>query len=559
MELSDIYTRNDLADLLGIKRGKLTHILYIQRVDTMYSTFSIPKKNGDERTINAPNDDLKQIQRKLAKVLWEHQVKIWEDNNIQSNVSHAFQKRKSIITNSLRHKRKRYIVNIDLENFFDSFNFGRVRGFFIKNSFWNLTEEVATVIAQLTCYKGTLPQGAPTSPVLTNMICNIMDMHLLTIAKRYRLTYTRYADDMTFSTNDKHFIEEYDSFYTNLSKEITKSGFQINQNKTRILFHDNRQEVTGLIVNSKININREYCKATHAMAHSLYINNEFKINGSTGTINQLEGRFAFIDQIQKFNNLHDNKSHTINNLSHREKKYQQFLFYKNFCINSKPLIITEGKTDILYLKSALRNLYIHYPHLIEKRDDEWIYKISFLHRSNKLSYFFNLNPDGADTMTNIYNMYKGTGKMHINYYEYFHEKYNVEMQQPVILLYDNEFAKDKPIKKFITTCGCNEENLKKTLYTRLIGNLYVQVVPLAHSKALCEIEDLFNDELLNLEISGRKFDRTGKKDIAKFYNKDIFSKYVITHFETIDFSEFKPLLDTFERVITDYSSIKDEM
>ncbi len=256
------------------------------------------------------------------------------------------------------HKRKRYIVNIDLENFFDSFNFGRVRGFFIKNSFWSLTEEVATVIAQLTCYKGTLPQGAPTSPIITKMICNIMDMHLLTIAKHYKLTYTRYADDMTFSTNDKHFIEKYDSFYTDLSKEITKSGFQINQNKTHILFHNSRQEVTGLIVNSKINVNREYCKATHAMAHSLYINSEFEINGSTGTINQLEGRFAFIDQIQKYDNLHDNERHTVKTLNHREKKYQQFLFYKTFCINPKPLIITEGKTDILYLKSALRNMFL---------------------------------------------------------------------------------------------------------------------------------------------------------------------------------------------------------
>ena len=185
-----------------------------------------------------------------------------------------------------------------------------------------------------------------------------MDMHLLTIAKHYKLTYTRYADDMTFSTNDKHFIEKYDSFYTDLSKEITKSGFQINQNKTHILFHNSRQEVTGLIVNSKINVNREYCKATHAMAHSLYINSEFEINGSTGTINQLEGRFAFIDQIQKYDNLHDNERHTVKTLNHREKKYQQFLFYKTFCINPKPLIITEGKTDILYLKSALRNMFL---------------------------------------------------------------------------------------------------------------------------------------------------------------------------------------------------------
>lgn len=173
--------------------------------------------------------------------------------------------------------------------------------------------------------------------------------------------------------------------------------------------------------------------------------------------------------------------------------------------------------------------------------------------------FFDFNSDGADTMLNIFNMYKGTGKMQVNYYEYFHEKYNVEMQQPVILLFDNEFEKGKPIKKFIGTCGCDEENLKKTLYSRLIGNLYVQVVPLAHSKSLCEIEDLFNDDLLNLEISGRKFDRTGKENMAKFYNKDIFSKYVITHFETIDFSAFMPLLDTFERIMADYSSLKDKM
>ena len=270
MELSNVCTRNDLADFLGIKRGKLTHVLYIQKVDTMYTTFSIPKKNGEERIINAPNDDLKQIQRRLAKALWDCQTKIWADQNIQPNISHAFQKGKSIITNSSYHRNKRFIINIDLENFFDSFNFGRVRGFFIRNSFWNLTEEVATVIAQLTCHNGFLPQGAPTSPIITNMICNIMDMHLLKISTRYKLTYTRYADDMTFSTNDKHFIEHYDNFYKELSSEISKSGFQINQKKTRILFHDSRQEVTGLIVNKKISIKREYYKK-HMQWRIIYI------------------------------------------------------------------------------------------------------------------------------------------------------------------------------------------------------------------------------------------------------------------------------------------------
>lgn len=483
----------------------------------------------------------------MANALWDCQTKIWADHNITPSISHAFQKGKSIITNSSYHKNKRFIVNIDLENFFDSFNFGRVRGFFIKNSFWNLTEEVATVIAQLTCYNGFLPQGAPTSPIITNMICNIMDMHLLKI-------YTRYADDMTFSTNDKHFIEYYDDFYNELSSEISKSGFQINQKKTRILFHNSRQEVTGLIVNKKISIKREYYRTTHAMAHNLYINGEYKINESIGTINQLEGRFAFIDQIEKYNNMQDTKNHSISTLNHREKKYQEFLFYKNFCASSKPLIVTEGKTDILYIKSALRNMYEKYPNLIEKKDNEWKYKITFLHRSDKLRYFFDFNLDGADAMQNIYNMYTGAGKAQVNYYEYFHEKCKVKMQQPIILLFDNEFEKGKPIKKFIGTCKCDEQNLRKALYSHLIGNLYVQIVPLAHSKPQCEIEDLFSDDILSIELKGRKFDRTGKADITKYYNKDVFSKYILKHYETIDFSAFIPLFDTLEKIFADHSS-----
>lgn len=556
MNFEDVHTRNDLADFLGIKRRDLTYILYIKKVDTMYSTFSISKKSGGERIIHAPDDNLKQLQKKLANALWQYQDEIWTKNNIRPIISHAFQKEKSIITNSVHHIKKRYIVNFDLEDFFDSFHFGRVRGFFINNSYWGLSEEVATVIAQLTCYKGVLPQGAPTSPIITNMICNIMDMHLLNIARRYKLTYTRYADDMTFSTNDKHFPENYHAFYNDLLKEVSRSGFRINNEKTRLLYNDSRQEVTGLVVNNKISIKREYYKTTRAMAHSLYTNGSFTINGLDGTISQLEGRFSFIDQIEKYNNINDGKKHSAKELNHREKQYQEFLFYKNFCVNPKLLIVTEGKTDILYIKSALRKMYLQYPDLVRKKNDKWIYNISFLRRSSTLSYFFDLNPDGADTMQNIYNMYKGTGNTHVNYYKHFHEKYGLTMHQPVILLYDNEFEKDKPVKKFVGVCKCSEDALKKELYSHLIGNLYVQIVPLAHSKPQCEIEDLFGNEILELEIDGRKFDRTGKKDKSKFYNKDKLSQYILKHYEEIDFSAFIPLLDTFKKIMADYSGKK---
>lgn len=114
------------------------------------------------------------------------------------------EKGKSFITNAQIHRNKRFVINVDLENFFDSFHFGRVRGYFMKNKNYQCSEEVATTIAQIACYEGKLPQGAPSSPIITNMICNIFDMRLLRLAKKYKLDYTRYADDLSFSTNDKN-------------------------------------------------------------------------------------------------------------------------------------------------------------------------------------------------------------------------------------------------------------------------------------------------------------------------------------------------------------------
>lgn len=127
---SDISTRNELADYLGIPHSRLTYILYVAKVDSYYQTFEIPKKSGGMRCIKAPTGDLKKIQRKLADALWEHQKEIQKVNNVRANISHAFEKDKSIITNAKVHRNKRVVVNVDLENFFDAFHFGRVRGFF---------------------------------------------------------------------------------------------------------------------------------------------------------------------------------------------------------------------------------------------------------------------------------------------------------------------------------------------------------------------------------------------------------------------------------------------
>ncbi|EGY0055731.1 RNA-directed DNA polymerase, partial [Listeria monocytogenes] len=173
-------------------------------------------------------------------------------------------------------------------------------------------------------------------------------------------------------------------------------------NKTNLNFKDSRQLVTGLVVNKKINVDRRYYKETRAMAHRLYKTGEFQIDDKNGTLNQLEGRFSFINQVQRYNNVIDSSKHDFNNLNAFEKQYQAFLFYKYFYANNKPHIVTEGKTDINYIKAALKKHHLEFPNLIVKKEDgEFDFRVAFLKRTNRLAYFLNIKKDGADTMKNI--------------------------------------------------------------------------------------------------------------------------------------------------------------
>jgi len=236
MRFNEIQSRNELSDFLGIPRKTLTYVLFNARVDSFYHPFEIPKKDGSTRRIYAPNGVLKAIQCKLSKELWNYQTELWKQKGISPNISHAFEKGKSIITNAKIHKNKRVVVCFDLKDFFESFYFGRVVGYFQINRDYKLPREVAITIAQLTCYNGFLPQGAPSSPIITNLICQILDIHLLRLAKKYKLDYTRYADDLSFSTNSKSFMNLYDRFAEEFREEIVSSGFQLNEAKTRIVF-----------------------------------------------------------------------------------------------------------------------------------------------------------------------------------------------------------------------------------------------------------------------------------------------------------------------------------
>lgn len=555
---SEISSRNELADFLGVPRKKLTHILYVKGIDSYYDEFEIPKKSGSTRKIRAPFGDLKSVQQKLLKSLSSYICSISSD---PWHLSHAFQKDKSCITNAKIHRNKRFVLNLDLKDFFDSIHFGRVCGYFEKNQKFMLPYDVSVVIAQLVCYKGTLPQGAPTSPIITNLLCEILDIQLLKISKKYRLDYTRYADDLTFSTNDKHFLKNCTDFLTEIKKKIEKAGFTINEEKTRLQYRDSKQIVTGLVVNQKINVDKNFYKNTRAMAHRFYKNGSFDINGQDGTVNQLEGRFSFIDQLCKFNNKIDGCNHTPYTLCAREKQYQMFLFYKYFFANSCPLIITEGKTDILYLKAALKNLYSDYPNLIAKNDeDKFSYKISFFRKSDRFAYFYNYSKDGADAMGKllIYFRDKEYPKGY-NYYSYFSNLCNRQAENPIILLFDNEMtSKDKPILKFLKSVGNNElkNKISTDLYCKLLNNtnLFITTNPLVDGKPEVQIEDLFDEATLKTEIDGKKFCISNDYDKSLYYGKDRLSKYVLAHYKEINFERFRPLLDNINRIIEEYKS-----
>ena len=239
-----------------------------------YTTFTVKKKSGGERIINAPVKGLKSILRSLNFVL----QCMYEPHK----AANGFVLNKSIVDNAKLHVGNHYVYNLDLKDFFHSFDRNRVKMGFIYEPF-NLNgerEPLAFLLASLCTHpfevngeiKNVLPQGSPTSPTITNILCKKLDRRLTGLANRFGAKYTRYADDITFSSphniyNDEDFKKELERIIAedNLLKVNGKQieiGPQLNFNtdKTRLQKSAHRQEVTGLIVNDKVNVRQRYVK-----------------------------------------------------------------------------------------------------------------------------------------------------------------------------------------------------------------------------------------------------------------------------------------------------------
>jgi RNA-directed DNA polymerase len=191
--------REDVATLLELSSYRfLEYYLFVLPFEERYRRFEIPKRHGNaNRIILEPVPNLKIIQQKLLQVL---RLAYRPKPSV-----HGFVEGRSIVTNAQLHVKRNYVLNLDLENFFPSIHFGRVHGMFMAYPY-NFNAEVATILAQICSLRWTLPQGAPTSPVISNMLCAKMDSQLQRLAKENRCYYTRFADDLTlkYRQHDGH-------------------------------------------------------------------------------------------------------------------------------------------------------------------------------------------------------------------------------------------------------------------------------------------------------------------------------------------------------------------
>jgi RNA-directed DNA polymerase len=575
-KLKSAVTLHDVAELLGFKPKALSFILYKKPIEEKYRSFEIPKRTGGLRKISAPSAELMKLQRRLAKFLQNCIVEINKDREITSSLSHGFKPKHSIITNAINHRNRRFVFNLDLEDFFGTINFGRVRGFFISNRNFELNPTVATILAQIICHENKLPQGGPSSPIISNLIGHLLDIRLAKLAEQTGCSYSRYADDLTFSTNQRDFpvkiakripgdLHQW-QIGTDLSNIIQRTGFAINAAKTRMQYEKSRQEVTGLVVNKKVQTPAEYRHMARTMVYRLIKTGAFQRKNVSrdkqgnklvvevpGTLEQLNGILSFIDSINVFEQKKDMKPtdkekplKAPDKFNGGEKVYRSFLFYKNFYANSMPLIICEGKTDNVYIKCAIKNLAERCPLLVEKAENGLKAKIKFFRRSNTTDRLLGLS-GGSDQIITLIKEYIA-GKKHV-----------AGTGRPVILLIDNDEGA-RGIYNYVSKI--TKTASREAPYICVEKDLYIVATPLTANGKDTMIEDFFDTAWTATELNGKTFNPSNDPkhfDNKKHYGKAYFSEHVIKKNEAkINFDKFLPLLQRIELVMQHHAKNRTE-
>lgn len=266
-DFSKLLTRVDNEIILKNTSGEKgeilpKHLFYLSKYsDKKYKTFKMRKRNGGTRIIETPDPFLKRIQSTI-NVLF--QILFYDKVNYHNN---GFTIGRNIKRNAYPHIQKRYVLNMDIQNYFPSIEFRRVKKVLEYEPFMLVGEKeiIGFYIANICCLSGHLPQGAPTSPILSNIVTQNLDRKISRLAKERRIKYSRYADDLSFSANHNSFNQ---SLIDEIVEIIKEEGFRVNTSKTRIKSNRDHQEVTGVVVNEKLNVKRAFVKNVRTMINN---------------------------------------------------------------------------------------------------------------------------------------------------------------------------------------------------------------------------------------------------------------------------------------------------
>ncbi|MFD1602491.1 reverse transcriptase family protein [Flavobacterium artemisiae] len=296
-----------LAKSMNIDLKALQYLAYNRKVSKInhYHTFELEKKSGGKRKISAPKPKLKEIQT-------------WILENILHKIpytieAHGFVKERSIVTNAQPHVNKDIVVNIDLKDFFPTVTYKRVKGLFCKIGY---SEEVATILGLVCTYseinettldgvtyyvqagERKLPQGSPASPAISNLIVYKLDKKINGLAKKLNFSYTRYADDMSFSTTQEN--SQNVSRLLHFTKKIIEAeGFVIHPEKIHVMRKGTQQKVTGIVVNDKLNVDRNQLRKFRALLHNIEKNGwkDQKWGKAVHVINAIEGYINYVNMV----------------------------------------------------------------------------------------------------------------------------------------------------------------------------------------------------------------------------------------------------------------------
>ncbi|WP_279151331.1 retron St85 family RNA-directed DNA polymerase [Photobacterium iliopiscarium] len=247
---------NDFANEIRLSSGKISYLS--SKAESHYKTYYIPKVSGKVRLIAQPSRELKAIQAWILRNIL--------DKLSVSSCSKGFELGTSILDNAIPHIGSNFILTIDLKDFFPNVAASKVYGVFNSIGY---NKELSTLLTNLCTYDGGLPQGAPTSPKLANLVCAKLDARIQGYAGSRGIVYTRYADDMTFSANTITKIIKTKQFIGTI---ISDEGFKINNNKTVVCGTKRQKKITGLILSeNNVGIGRMKYREIRVKIHHLFI------------------------------------------------------------------------------------------------------------------------------------------------------------------------------------------------------------------------------------------------------------------------------------------------